>query len=92
MVAAIQTLRKHRRAWGIPSLPEAGIMAVAPGCHRSGAATTESAEHENIHNALFNVDVGAGPRYGTVCDEDTNRVARGDGHAAGDWRYETAPG
>ena len=92
VITAVQTLRENRAHWGIELLPEAGVMAAAPACHRASGTPTEGRDHETLHNALYGTDLGAGPQYGTVCDEDTNRIARGDTTVGPDRRYGESPG
>lgn len=67
-------------------------MAAAPGCHPEGAAALDHAKHEVLHDAPFATDVGAGPRYGTVCDATTNRIAFRTVSGTQDRRSAAAPG
>lgn len=90
VVAAIQLLRANRGAWGIEVLPEAGMMAAAPGCDlEAGQAHND---HETIQDALYEFDFGAGPQYGGVCDGNTNRIGTQDPGSDQDRRYLESPG
>lgn len=99
VVAAIEMLRANRADWGIPVLPEAGIMSAAPSCDFSDDSSTFHDQHETVTNAIYNHDFAIGPQYGAVCDGNTNQSAaflrtqdpneytRGE-----DFRYAAHPG
>lgn len=74
VIAAIETLRAHRGEWGLQLLPEAGLMAAAPGCDPIAHGVKAHRDHETIQNALYKHDFGIGPQYGAVCDGTTNAL------------------
>ena len=74
VIAAIETLRANRGKWGLKVLPEAGMMAAAPGCDPIAHGGKGHRDHETIQNTLYEHDFGIGPQYGAVCDGTTNAL------------------
>jgi hypothetical protein len=72
---ALRVVRAKRGEWGIPVLPEAGIMSgamYAEGLKDNGDPLCEDynhPEHKMVADAVRYIDMGAGPQYGVaVCD------------------------
>jgi hypothetical protein len=72
VVAAVDRVRSNRVEWGLPGLPEAGLMAAAPGCDPIEAGDRAHRDHEAVQNALYEHDFEIGPQFGVVCDGTTN--------------------
>lgn len=78
VTAALQTLRESRGLWGIRELPEAGVLAASRWSDGSGGCVVDTdghPDHGAVHQALFEVDLGAGPQYGNAgCPTDPRYV------------------
>lgn len=76
ITAALQTLRSNRSVWGLPELPESGMLAAShyyqgddPAC--SSLLFYDHPEHGLVQETLRFVDQGAGPQYGiSSCPTD----------------------
>lgn len=77
VTAALQSLRANRAAWGIPLLPEAGVVATT---YFSDLADPDCPmyvhpEHEVVNDAIRHHDQGVLPRVGVAaCPQDPNLV------------------
>lgn len=82
VIRAIQVLRSHRKQWGLPALPDGGILAAVPNPGEvetgSDCPTDPHPDHLAVADALYEVAQGAGPQFGAACPSDP--------------RYEAAPG
>ena len=76
---AIQSLRENRGSWGIPPLPEKGIIGAAfynATSENSGIAQYSACsyyghpDHHAIQVALWGTQLGAGSQLGRTCDSD----------------------
>ena len=72
VIAAIERVRTNRERWGMPTLPEAGLMAASPGCDPVEAGDPGHRDHEAVQNALYEHDFGIGAQFGVVCDGASN--------------------
>ena len=91
VIEAIEVLSANRSVWGIPVLPEGGLMSAAPSCDINQGPANED-DHNTVSNALYNHDFGIGPQYGAVCDGNTNSIAGGNPGTTEDSRYVAHPG
>ena len=78
VTAAIQTVRQRRFEWGIPVLPEAGMVSASgyyvgtdPDC-----LPYPHLDHKAVQDALWQVNHGAGPQLGPVMHNGTAASAR----------------
>lgn len=72
---ALQRLRRNRRKWGLPTLPERGVLANAyhyggddPVC--ANVAFYDHADHRAVQEAIYSTPQGAGPQVGPACVRD----------------------
>ena len=91
VVEAIEVLSANRDSWGIPELPEAGLMSAAPSCDVHADDPANEDDHNVVANALYNHDFGMGPQYGAVCDGNTNSISRLAPGTTQDSRYAAHP-
>lgn len=67
VVQAIGWLRANRASWGMPELPETGIVGAV---HWNCGDAYDHPEHEQVLEALRFRDLGVGPQYGPKrCDD-----------------------
>jgi hypothetical protein len=72
VTSALQVLRANRVSFGLPALPEAGMVAALyyydgddPNCDYY-----DHADHGAVTEALYETDQGAGPQVGPTCHTD----------------------
>lgn len=83
VVAAVETVRDDRAAWGIPLLPERGM--VSAGVYFAGNPgdptcldQDDHRDHRVVQEVLSQHDFGAGPQYGpSSCPSDPNLKGAG---------------
>lgn len=68
VVAALTTLREDRASWGIPTLPEEGMLVAADAYSGEDQTCFPDAhpDHRIVQEALRFNDLGAGPQYGVA--------------------------
>lgn len=70
-IRAIELLRANRAPWGLPLLPEVGILANAYHYEGDVCLVYAHPQHKAVQEAILNHDFGAGPQYGSVaCPAD----------------------
>jgi hypothetical protein len=68
---AIQVLRDRRAKWGLPTLPEHGVAALAfYNASNPCVGTYNHPDHGAVQEAIYRDDPGAGDRMGVTCEGD----------------------
>lgn len=70
VAAATMALHNNRAAWGIPILPQAGVLANTPYPYVDDPLCQfrdDHPDHVAVHDAVFSADLGAGPQFGVAC-------------------------
>lgn len=78
VTAALRALRANRAKWGLPALPERGVLAntyyytgtAVPLC-----ANVDHPDHEAVLKAIYETDQHAGPQFGAACRADARYQA-----------------
>ena len=76
VTSALQTLRARRGVWGLPELPEAGVIAAVYYYDGSNPVCDyyDHRDHGAVAEALYETDQHAGPQTGPACIADPRFV------------------
>lgn len=72
VIAALSLLRDRRGEWGLPVLPQRGILSVPGYCTYNDPhhpdPKGDNPDHVIVEDVIFNHELGMGTRYGTIPD------------------------